>query len=96
MAFGFVALGASLGGLRALQQVLGGLPADFCAPIGVVLHRHKEALELADILGRATPLPTSCWPKRSKIGSRNRRTCGNAGKSWKRWFALGIPRRQTP
>lgn len=69
MAVAFVALGASLGGLRALQEVLGGLPAGFCAPIGVVLHRHKEALELAQILGRATPLPVIEVADKTPIGA---------------------------
>ncbi|HEY1016203.1 MAG TPA: chemotaxis protein CheB [Herpetosiphonaceae bacterium] len=69
MAFAFVALGASLGGLRALREVLGGLPADFCTPIGVVLHRHKEALELADIIGRATALPVVEVADKTPLGA---------------------------
>jgi two-component system chemotaxis response regulator CheB len=52
-----VAMGASAGGIRALQTVLGALPADFAVPVLVVLHlepRHESLL--AHVLGSSTPL----------------------------------------
>ena len=55
--FDVVAMAASAGGLNATKQVLGGLPADFRAPIVVVQHldpRHRSLM--AEILDRATPL----------------------------------------
>ena len=38
MAYALVVVGASLGGMRALQTVLEGLPAAFAAPVVVVQH----------------------------------------------------------
>ncbi|TVP62716.1 MAG: chemotaxis protein CheB [Nodularia sp. (in: Bacteria)] len=43
MAFKFVVMGTSLGGLSALQIVLSNLPADFLVPIAIVQHRHKNS-----------------------------------------------------
>ena len=56
-AYDVVALVASAGGLNALSQVLGGLPADFPATIVVVQHldRHHRSL-MAEILSRRTSL----------------------------------------
>lgn len=56
-AFKIVALAASAGGLSALSQVLGGLPADFPASIVIVQHldpRHRSLM--AEILGKRTKL----------------------------------------
>jgi two-component system chemotaxis response regulator CheB len=56
-AFDVVAIAASAGGLRALSEVLSGLPAGFPAAIVVVQHldpRHRSLI--AEILGRRTPL----------------------------------------
>ena len=56
-AFEIVALAASAGGLKALTEVLGGLPADFPAALVVVQHmdpRHRSLL--AEILGKRTAL----------------------------------------
>jgi two-component system chemotaxis response regulator CheB len=56
-AFEVVALASSAGGLRALEEVLSGLPADFPAATVVVQHldpRHRSLM--ADILGRHTAL----------------------------------------
>jgi two-component system chemotaxis response regulator CheB len=50
-------MGASAGGIRVLQTVLGALPADFAVPVLVVLHlepRHKSLL--ANVLGSRTQL----------------------------------------
>jgi two-component system chemotaxis response regulator CheB len=52
-----VAMGASAGGIRALQTVLAALPTDFSVPILVVLHlepRHESLL--ARVLGSHTTL----------------------------------------
>src|SRR5687767_1187074 len=52
-----VAIGASAGGIRALQQVLGALPTDFAVPVVVVLHLQPDhASVLASVLGSHTPL----------------------------------------
>jgi two-component system chemotaxis response regulator CheB len=55
--FGIVALAASAGGLQALTEVVGHLPADFPAPLVIVQHldpRHRSLM--AEILGRHTSL----------------------------------------
>jgi two-component system chemotaxis response regulator CheB len=55
--FEIVAVAASAGGLKALTEVLGGLPADFPAALVVVQHldpRHRSLL--AEILGRRSGL----------------------------------------
>jgi len=55
--FEIVALAASAGGLKALSEVLAGLPADFPAALVVVQHldpRHRSLM--AEILGRRTRL----------------------------------------
>jgi two-component system chemotaxis response regulator CheB len=58
MGYDMVAIGASLGGVQALQSVLGALPADFSAAVVVVLHRaHSADDTLAEMLGRAARLP---------------------------------------
>lgn len=54
---GLVCLGASAGGLRSLQAVLGALPADFPWPVLVALHVRPEPPSLlASILERGTLL----------------------------------------
>jgi two-component system chemotaxis response regulator CheB len=54
---GIVVIGASLGGLHALERVLHGLPDDFALPILVVQHRAEDGPPLlADLLGRHSPL----------------------------------------
>ncbi len=55
--FEVVAIAASAGGLRAISQILGALPATFPAAIVVVQHldpRHRSLM--ADILSRRTAL----------------------------------------
>lgn len=59
MALEIAAVGASLGGLEALQQLLAGLPADFSLPVVVVQHRSEERDELAALLQQHSPLPVS-------------------------------------
>lgn len=52
-----VVMAASFGGVQALGEVLGDLPADFSAPIAIVQHRSSEPPNmLARVLGRHTPL----------------------------------------
>ena len=38
-----VVIGCSLGGMHAIQTILGGLPRDFCTPIVVAQHRHRNS-----------------------------------------------------
>jgi two-component system chemotaxis response regulator CheB len=55
--FDIVAIASSAGGIRALTQVLGGLPSGFPVPVLVVQHldpRHQTVI--ADVLGRRSPL----------------------------------------
>jgi two-component system chemotaxis response regulator CheB len=53
-----VVVGASAGGVEALAQLLGGLPADFPAAVLVVLHMPTSARSaLAAILARVSALP---------------------------------------
>lgn len=52
-----VVIGCSLGGMHALEVILGALPEDFGAPIAVVQHRHKASNEgLPTYLQKRTPL----------------------------------------
>ena len=52
-----IAIGASAGGIEALRTIAGSLPADFPAPICVVLHTSPTAPALlSGILDRAGPL----------------------------------------
>lgn len=41
-----IVIGTSLGGFKALEQVLGGLDPEFEIPIAVVQHRHKSSNEI--------------------------------------------------
>ena len=53
-----IAVGVSLGGLRALETVLGGLPVDFQTPVAIVQHRAADAGSLlAQILRQHCALP---------------------------------------
>lgn len=55
-----VVVGASLGGLRALQVLLGGLPKDFPAPVVVVQHRHVSSeAAFSTLLQTYSALPVS-------------------------------------
>lgn len=46
MTDGVVVIGASWGGLRALERVLGALPGDFPLPVAVAQHRGADSGEL--------------------------------------------------
>jgi hypothetical protein len=53
-------IGASAGGLEALKQILGTIPADVDASILIVLHTASHARSvLAKVLERASQLPVS-------------------------------------
>ncbi|CAM4398346.1 chemotaxis protein CheB [Deinococcus marmoris] len=58
--FRLVVIGASAGGLTPMIELAAGLPADFPAAICIVMHIPAYAPSaLAEILGRAGPLPAS-------------------------------------
>jgi two-component system, chemotaxis family, protein-glutamate methylesterase/glutaminase len=40
-----IVIGCSLGGMKALQTILGNLPREFCIPIVVAQHRHRRSNE---------------------------------------------------
>jgi two-component system chemotaxis response regulator CheB len=54
-----IAIGASQGGVQALQKLVSELPADFTAPVLVVLHVGAEPSVLPWILNSAGPLSAS-------------------------------------
>jgi two-component system, chemotaxis family, protein-glutamate methylesterase/glutaminase len=54
-----VVIGASAGGVEALQQLVSGLPADFPACVLVVLHIGRHESRLAHILSRVGKLPAA-------------------------------------
>lgn len=56
MGYRIVVIGTSLGGLRALVELLGGLPAGFAAPLAVVQHRSPDTGGLAGLLQSYTAL----------------------------------------
>lgn len=60
MAYAIVVIGASTGGLRALQVLLSGLPEDFPLPVVIVQHRGKDTeIGLCEFLGRSCSLPVT-------------------------------------
>ncbi|MEY4918409.1 MAG: hypothetical protein RL616_2322, partial [Verrucomicrobiota bacterium] len=70
--FPVIAMAASVGGLKALSVILGGLPADFPAAIAIVMHispDHKSLL--AEILARRTQLTV----KQAHTGDQLCRSC---------------------
>lgn len=55
---GIVVVGASAGGLRALETILGAIPTGFPVPIVAVQHRARESTDaFAEVLSRGTTLP---------------------------------------
>jgi two-component system, chemotaxis family, protein-glutamate methylesterase/glutaminase len=55
-----IVIGASLGGLRALEVILSGLPRDFSLPVAIVQHRSSESDSgLGRLLQRFCPLPVT-------------------------------------
>ena len=43
MAYSIAVVGTSWGGLNALRELVGGLPADFRIPVVLVQHRHRQS-----------------------------------------------------
>lgn len=62
-----VVIAASAGGLLALEEVLGALPADFPVPIAIVQHRTAKPPNLLEKV-TATP-PTECNRSRPRVES---------------------------
>lgn len=53
-----IVVGASAGGLKALEMILGGLPRGFSVPIVAVQHRARESSDTyAEVLGKGSALP---------------------------------------
>lgn len=60
MAFEVVVVGTSTGGLKALQTLLSGLPAEFSLPIVIAQHRSKDLESgLCEFLSEISSLPVS-------------------------------------
>lgn len=58
--FEIVVVGTSTGGLKALQVLLSGLPAEFPLPVVVVQHRGKDSeIGLCEFLRQSSNLPMS-------------------------------------
>ena len=58
--FEIVVVGTSIGGLKALQTLLSGLPDGFPVPVVIVQHRGKDSeIGLCHFLGRSSRLPIS-------------------------------------
>lgn len=57
----FIVIGASSGGLSALQILLAGLPKNFAVPIAIVLHRGREVDNggFVEVLAAVTPMPVA-------------------------------------
>ncbi len=59
-AAGIVVVGASLGGLIAIQEILRALPERTTVPIAIAQHRHRDSGPgLADVLQQSTHVPVS-------------------------------------
>jgi two-component system chemotaxis response regulator CheB len=58
VAFELIVVGASLGGLHALEALFTGLPGTFVVPLAVVQHRHRDSDDtLRTVLQRSSALP---------------------------------------
>lgn len=55
-ALALVVVGASAGGLNALQMLVAGLPADWQTAMAIVQHRSRDSRELCGLLQDVTPL----------------------------------------
>lgn len=57
---GLVVVGASLGGLTAIQEILRALPEETEVPIAIAQHRHRDSgAALADVLQQSTHIPVA-------------------------------------
>lgn len=52
-----VVVGASAGGLNALQLLVGGLPSDWAMALAIVQHRSRESHALCELLQDVSALP---------------------------------------
>lgn len=69
---GIIAVGASLGGLAAIQVLLRALPAELGCPVALVQHRRADPdSHLAELLSRHSALPV-CEPEDKTPIERNR------------------------
>jgi two-component system chemotaxis response regulator CheB len=60
VAFEIIVVGTSIGGLKALQTLLSGLPGGFSVPLVIVQHRGKDSeTGLCEFLGRHSRIPIS-------------------------------------
>jgi two-component system chemotaxis response regulator CheB len=58
--FEIVVVGTSIGGLKALQTLLSGLPEGFPLPVVIAQHRGQSSeIGLCDFLGRSSRIPIS-------------------------------------
>jgi two-component system chemotaxis response regulator CheB len=58
VAFELIVVGASLGGLHALEAIFAALPPSLAVPLAVVQHRHRDSDDtLRLVLQRASALP---------------------------------------
>ena len=64
-----IVVGASLGGLKATETILAGLPADFETPVVIVQHRQADAEDrLAGLLQKHTALKLREAEDKEQIG----------------------------
>jgi two-component system chemotaxis response regulator CheB len=61
-----IVIGASAGGVMALEKLFAALPPRLPASVGVVLHRSASPGKLVSVLGRRSPLPI-IEPKNSAL-----------------------------
>src|SRR5258706_7839100 len=60
MAFEIIVIGTSTGGLKALQAILSGLPAEFSLPVVIAQHRGKDLDSgLCEFLAECSRLPVN-------------------------------------
>src|SRR5947208_10417887 len=63
-----VVIGASAGGVQALQELMRGMPEDFAGSVFVVVHTSASSPGiLPNLLDRAGPLPVAHGKDREKI-----------------------------
>src|SRR5262249_58411800 len=57
MSYELICIGASWGGLRAIETVLSDIPAEVDPPIVIAQHRDAQKSALADVISRHTSRP---------------------------------------
>ncbi|HEY0736047.1 MAG TPA: chemotaxis protein CheB [Herpetosiphonaceae bacterium] len=58
MTFDLIVVGASLGGLHALESIFAALPSSFIVPLAIVQHRHRDSDDMLRlVLQRSSALP---------------------------------------